>query len=170
MNKACQLYIGTYSRIYSIYHIIKNIHIKYRCWEYWKSPILRSISLEVVFLIKFTSRWQKESSTRHGRTTTFLLLDISWYNFQSDDQVQPNPSKICSWIQHETCYTSEPSFKREEQGFCKEENRYAVSIGGSIVQLYKNNQRSQVSSRCQFMSVWEFHTARHTSQFCRNRK
>ena len=35
---------------------------------------------------------------------------------------------------------------------------------------FSKNQRSQVSPRCQFTSVWESHAARHAYQVRRNRK
>ena len=47
-NEACQLYIGTYSRIESIDRLIKTFRMKYMCWNYWHSPILRSMSIAVV--------------------------------------------------------------------------------------------------------------------------
>ena len=48
MNEACQLYLGTYSRIDSIDCLIKNFCMKYRCWNYWHSPMLHAMSLSVV--------------------------------------------------------------------------------------------------------------------------
>ena len=48
MNEVRQLYLGNYSHIDSIYHLITNCHIKYRCWEYWHSPIIHAMSIAVV--------------------------------------------------------------------------------------------------------------------------
>ena len=48
MNEVHQIYRGTYSRIDSIGHLIKNYCIKYRYWKYWNSPILSAMSLAVV--------------------------------------------------------------------------------------------------------------------------
>ena len=48
LNKAHQLYIGTYSRIDSIYNLIKNCRMKYRCWKYWQSSMLHDMYLAVV--------------------------------------------------------------------------------------------------------------------------
>ena len=47
-----------------------------------------------------------------------------------------------------------------------------VSPSADEVQLsnFSKNQRSQVSPRCQFTSVWESHTARHAYQVRINRK
>ena len=47
MNEARQLYLGTYSHIDSIDHLIKNCRMKYRCWKYWHSPMIHSISIAV---------------------------------------------------------------------------------------------------------------------------
>ena len=48
MHEARQLYLGTYSHIDSIDHLITNFHMKYRCWEYWYSPMIYAMSLAVV--------------------------------------------------------------------------------------------------------------------------
>jgi hypothetical protein len=48
MNDARELYLGTYSRIDSIDHLIKNANIFYRSWKYWHSPMLHGKSLAVV--------------------------------------------------------------------------------------------------------------------------
>ena len=48
INKARQIYFGTYSHINSIDNLIKNFRIKYRCWKYWHSPITHIMSLSVV--------------------------------------------------------------------------------------------------------------------------
>ena len=48
MNKARQLYLGTYSHIDSIYNLIKNCRTKYRCWKYWNSPNIHAMYLAVV--------------------------------------------------------------------------------------------------------------------------
>ena len=46
MNEACQLYLGTYSLIDSIYHLIKIFRMKYRCWKYWHLLLIHAMSLE----------------------------------------------------------------------------------------------------------------------------
>ena len=48
MNAARELYLGTYSRIDSIDHLIKNCRLKYRSWKYWHSPMLHAMSLAIV--------------------------------------------------------------------------------------------------------------------------
>jgi len=48
MNAARELYLGTYSRIDSIDHLIKNCRLKYRSWKYWHSPMLHATSLAIV--------------------------------------------------------------------------------------------------------------------------
>ena len=48
MNEVRQLYLGNYSHIDSIYHLITNCHIKYRCWEYWHSPIIHAMYIYAV--------------------------------------------------------------------------------------------------------------------------
>jgi hypothetical protein len=48
MNDARELYLGTYSRIDSIDHLIKNASMFYRSWKYWHSPMLHGKSLAVV--------------------------------------------------------------------------------------------------------------------------
>ena len=48
MNDVHQLYLDTYSRIYSIDHLIKNFRMKYRCWNYCHSPMLNAMYLAVV--------------------------------------------------------------------------------------------------------------------------
>ena len=48
MNAARELYLGTYSRIDSIDHLIKNCRMKYRSWKYWHSPMLHATSLAIV--------------------------------------------------------------------------------------------------------------------------
>jgi hypothetical protein len=48
MNDARELYLGTYSRIDSMDHLIKNASMFYRSWKYWHSPMLHGKSLAVV--------------------------------------------------------------------------------------------------------------------------
>ena len=48
MNSARALYLGTYSRIDSIDHLIKNCRLKYRSWKYWHSPMLHGMGLAIV--------------------------------------------------------------------------------------------------------------------------
>jgi len=48
MNAGRELYLGTYSRIDSIDHLIKNCRLKYRSWKYWHSPMLHVTSLAIV--------------------------------------------------------------------------------------------------------------------------
>ena len=48
MNSARQLYLGTYYRIDSIDHLIKNCRLKYRSWKYWHSPMLHAMALAIV--------------------------------------------------------------------------------------------------------------------------
>ena len=47
MNAGRELYLGTYSRIDSIDHLIKNCRLKYRSWKYWHSPMLHATSLAI---------------------------------------------------------------------------------------------------------------------------
>ena len=47
-NKAHGLYLGTYSHIDYIDHIIKNCRMKYRYWKNWHSPMIQDISLAVI--------------------------------------------------------------------------------------------------------------------------
>ena len=48
MNPARELYLGTYSCIDSINHLIKNCHIGYRSWKYWHAPMNHGKALVVV--------------------------------------------------------------------------------------------------------------------------
>ena len=48
MNAGRVLYLGTYSRIDSIDHLIKNCRLKYRIWKYWHSPMLHAMGLAIV--------------------------------------------------------------------------------------------------------------------------
>ena len=48
MKKARQPYLGTYSHVDYIDHLITNCHMKYRCWNYWRSPMIHAMSLSVV--------------------------------------------------------------------------------------------------------------------------
>ena len=48
MNAARELYLGTYSRIDSIDHLIKNCRMKYQSWKNWHSPMLHATSLAIV--------------------------------------------------------------------------------------------------------------------------
>jgi len=48
MNESRQLYLGSYSRIDSIDHLIKNTNMFYRSWKYWHSPMLHGKALTVV--------------------------------------------------------------------------------------------------------------------------
>ena len=48
INKASQLNLFAYSRIYSIDHLIKNCRMKYRCWKYLHSPMIHAMYLAVV--------------------------------------------------------------------------------------------------------------------------
>ena len=48
MNAARELYLGPYSRIDSINHLIKNHRLKYRSWKYWHLPMLHAMSLAIV--------------------------------------------------------------------------------------------------------------------------
>ena len=48
MNQAWELYVGTYSRIDSINHLVKNCSLKYQIWKYWHSPMLHATALAIV--------------------------------------------------------------------------------------------------------------------------
>ena len=48
INAACKIYLGTYSRIDSIDHLIKNCCMKYWWWKYWHLPMLHATSLAIV--------------------------------------------------------------------------------------------------------------------------
>ena len=48
MNLARDLYLGTYSRIDIIDHLINNCRLKYRSWKYWHSPMLHGMGLAIV--------------------------------------------------------------------------------------------------------------------------
>ena len=48
MNYGRALYLGTYSRIDSIDHLIENCRLKYRSWKYWHSPMLHAMGLAIV--------------------------------------------------------------------------------------------------------------------------
>ena len=48
MNEARKLYLGVYPRIDSIDHLIKKIRVKYRCWNYWHLPMIRTMYLAAV--------------------------------------------------------------------------------------------------------------------------
>ena len=48
MNSARVLYLGTYTKIYIIDHLIKKCQLKYRLWKYWHSPMLHGMVLAIV--------------------------------------------------------------------------------------------------------------------------
>jgi hypothetical protein len=48
MNEARQLYLGSYFRIDTIDHLIKNCHMFYRSWKYWHSPMIHGFAMTVV--------------------------------------------------------------------------------------------------------------------------
>ena len=48
MNAGRSLYLGTYSIIYIIYHLIKNCCLKYHSWKYWHSPMIHAMGLAIV--------------------------------------------------------------------------------------------------------------------------
>ena len=67
MNAGRALYLGTYSRIDSIDHLIKNCRLKYRSWKYWHSPMLHGMGLAIVIAYdmylelsegKLASKWK----------------------------------------------------------------------------------------------------------------
>ena len=47
MNEARQIYLGTYSLIDSIYHLIKTFRMEYKCWKYGHSLIINAMSLSM---------------------------------------------------------------------------------------------------------------------------
>ena len=47
MNSARELYRGTYSRINSIDHLIKNCRLKFPSWKYWHLPMLHAMLLVI---------------------------------------------------------------------------------------------------------------------------
>ena len=83
----CENLSWYYSCIDSIDHLIKNFHMKYRCVNYWHSPILQVMPLEVLFTYEMYLEVAEESSTRYVRTMTFLTsgnfvlyFPIRWSN------------------------------------------------------------------------------------------
>ena len=48
MNSGCKLYLGTYSQIDPIDHLIKNCRLKFRCWKYWHFPMFHITSLAIL--------------------------------------------------------------------------------------------------------------------------
>ena len=48
MNEAHKPYLGTYSYIDPVDHLIKKIYMKDKFWKYWHSPMLCDMSLVVV--------------------------------------------------------------------------------------------------------------------------
>ena len=48
MNESRALYLGTYFKIDTIDHLIKNASMFYRTWKYWHAPMLHGKSLAVV--------------------------------------------------------------------------------------------------------------------------
>jgi hypothetical protein len=48
MNEARLLYLGSYFRIDTIDHLIKNCHMFYRSWKYWHSPMIHGFAMTVV--------------------------------------------------------------------------------------------------------------------------
>jgi hypothetical protein len=48
MNDTRNLYLGTYSRIHSIDHLVKNANLFYQSWKFRHSPMLHAKSLAVV--------------------------------------------------------------------------------------------------------------------------
>ena len=48
MNKVRKMYLGSYSRIEYIDHIIKKFLMKYKFWKYWDSPMIHTMSPALV--------------------------------------------------------------------------------------------------------------------------
>jgi hypothetical protein len=73
MNEARKLYLGTYSRIDSIDHLVKNTNLFYRSWKYWHSPMLHGKALAVV------TAWDMYREVTEG------ILDPEWKDEQPMD-------------------------------------------------------------------------------------
>ena len=126
--------------------------------------------LQYFLIVTCTSRWKKESSTRHGRTTKKLTsghfviyFPIRWL---STTQPITNMQVTPTWDLIHSRTKPQERRARKLQG-SKEGDRQQRRFNCPNLQ---KNYRSQVSPRCQFTSVWESHTARYASQVSRNRK
>ena len=89
MNRAIELYLGTYSRIDSIDNLIKNCRLMYQSWKYWHSPMLHAIALAIVIAYdmylevaegKLNSDWKVTYPVDFWTFYDFLSLQILQYN------------------------------------------------------------------------------------------
>ena len=89
-NESHQLYLGTYSRINSIYNYIQNYHMKYKIWKYWHFSMLRTMALAVVVLYEMhlefkegelDSGWGDESPSEFWKLRDFLSSKILRYYY-----------------------------------------------------------------------------------------
>lgn len=170
MNKVRQIYLGTYSRIDSIGHLIKNYCIKYICWKYWHSPILHAMSL-AVFIAYYIYLEVSEGELDQKWKDKNIFDFCTFHYLLSNQMINYNPThhKYSCDANIRSATHQNKSARENRKGA---ERVKIVRPSAEEVQLsnFSKNQRSQVSPRCQFTSVWESHTARHASQVRINSK
>ena len=170
MNKVRQIYLGTYSRIDSIGHLIRNYCIKYICWKYWHSPTLHDMSLAVFiayYMYLEVSEWELDQKWKDKN-----IVDFCTFHYLLSNQMIN-----CNQTYHKYSCDANIRTVTHQDEYAIENRKGAERVkivrpSAEEVQLsnFSNNQRSQVSPRCQFTSVWESHTARNAYQVRINRK
>ena len=105
MNSARELYLGTYSRINSIDHLIKNCRLKYRCWKYWHSPMLHATVLAIVIAYdiylevaegKLDSDWRLTYPVDFWTFRNVLSVQMSEYNPKSRKYKGDVSMRVCT--------------------------------------------------------------------------
>ena len=170
MNEVRQIYLGTYSRIDSIGHLIKNYFIKCRCWKYCHSPILHAMSLAVI--IYYYMYLEVSEGEIEQRWKDKNIVDFCTFHYiLSNQMINYNPTH------HKYSGDSNIRTAKHQNKSAMENRKVAERVkivrpSAEEVQLsnFSKNLRSQVSPRCQFTSVWESHTARHAYQVRINSK
>ena len=170
MNEVRQIYLGTYSHIDSIGHLIKNYCIKYRCWNYWHSPILHEMSPAVIidyYMYIEVSEGELDQKWKEKN----IVDSCTFHDLLSNQMINYNPTHH-KYSGDANIRTATHENKSARENIKGDERVKIVRPSAEEVQLsnFSKNQRSQVSPRCQFTSVWESHTDRHASQIIRNRK
>jgi hypothetical protein len=92
MNDTRTLYLGTYSRINLINHLVKNTNLFYRLWKYWHVLMLHGKALPVVVA------WDMYCKVTEGKLDPDWKIDgpMDFYTFcdQSSQQMLTyQPSK-----------------------------------------------------------------------------
>ena len=97
MNAEGDLYLGTYSIMDSIDHLIKICPLKYFYWNYWHAPMLHAMVLAIVIAYNM---YLDLAEGNIGGLEAILpcgLLDISIFTFNSNVELQFNWWEIHWW-------------------------------------------------------------------------